>query len=58
MRNEFEKTIREVHRAEYLFTISEKRLLIDDLHAPARRKFLRRRSIVHGYDDLCRDSYT
>lgn len=32
--------------------MSEKQLLVDELHAPARRNFPRRRVIVHGYDDL------
>jgi hypothetical protein len=31
---------------------SEKRQLVDELHAPARRNFPRRRVIVCGYDDL------
>lgn len=31
---------------------SEKRLLVEELHAPARRNFPRRRVIVRGYDDL------
>ena len=31
--------------------MSEKRLLIDELHAPARRNFPRRHVVVHGYDD-------
>ncbi|XP_043263174.1 uncharacterized protein LOC122403621 [Colletes gigas] len=30
----------------------EKRRLVEELHAPARRHFPRRRVIVHGYDDL------
>ena len=32
--------------------MSEKRLLVDKLHALARRNFPRRHVIVHGYDDL------
>ncbi|XP_036140706.1 uncharacterized protein LOC118644922 [Monomorium pharaonis] len=32
--------------------MSEKQLLVEELHAPARRNFSRRRVIVHGYDDL------
>ncbi|KYN15202.1 hypothetical protein ALC57_12577 [Trachymyrmex cornetzi] len=32
--------------------MSEKRLLVNELHAPARRNFSRRHVIVHGYDDL------
>jgi len=31
---------------------SEKRQLVEELHAPARRNFPRRRIIVRGYDDL------
>lgn len=31
---------------------SEKRRLVEELHAPARRNFPRRRVIVRGYDDL------
>ncbi|XP_018313642.1 uncharacterized protein [Mycetomoellerius zeteki] len=31
---------------------SERRRLVDELHAPARRNFPRRRVIVQGYDDL------
>jgi len=31
---------------------SEKRQLVEELHAPARRNFPRRRVIVRGYDDL------
>jgi len=31
---------------------SEKRRLVEELHAPARRNFPRRRVIVWGYDDL------
>jgi len=31
---------------------SEKRQLVEELHAPARRDFPRRRIIVRGYDDL------
>ena len=30
----------------------EKRILVDELHAPARRNFKRRRVVVKGYDDL------
>ena len=30
----------------------EKRRLVEELHAPARRNFPRRRVIVRGYDDL------
>ena len=30
--------------------MSKKRLLVDELHAPARRNFLQRHVIVHGYD--------
>jgi len=30
--------------------MSEKRLLVDELHAPARRNFARRHVTVHGYD--------
>jgi len=30
----------------------EKRKLVDELHAPARKNFPRRRVIVRGYDDL------
>ena len=32
--------------------MSEKRLLVDELHTPMRRNFPRRYVIVHGYDDL------
>lgn len=32
--------------------ITEKQRLVEELHAPARRNFLRRRVIVRGYDDL------
>ncbi|KYM96059.1 hypothetical protein ALC62_13292 [Cyphomyrmex costatus] len=32
--------------------MSEKRSLVEELHASARRKFPRRRVVVHGYDDL------
>ncbi|XP_036149099.1 uncharacterized protein LOC118647764 [Monomorium pharaonis] len=32
--------------------MSEKQLLVEELHAPARRNFLRRHVIVRGYDDL------
>ncbi|XP_036148461.1 uncharacterized protein LOC118647521 [Monomorium pharaonis] len=32
--------------------MSEKQLLVEELHAPARRNFPRRRVIVCGYDDL------
>ena len=32
--------------------MSEKRQLVEELHAPARKNFLRRRVIVRGYDDL------
>ncbi|XP_018403204.1 PREDICTED: uncharacterized protein LOC108780109 [Cyphomyrmex costatus] len=32
--------------------MSEKRSLVEELHAPARRNFPRRHVIVHGYDDL------
>ena len=31
---------------------SERRQLVEELHAPARRNFPRRRVIVRGYDDL------
>ncbi|XP_029678547.1 uncharacterized protein LOC115244761 [Formica exsecta] len=31
---------------------SEKQLLVEELHAPARKNFPRRRVIVRGYDDL------
>ncbi|XP_072750578.1 uncharacterized protein [Anoplolepis gracilipes] len=31
---------------------SEKRQFVEELHAPARRNFPRRRVIVHGYDDM------
>lgn len=31
---------------------SEKQQLVEELHAPARKNFPRRRVIVHGYDDL------
>ncbi|XP_072757502.1 uncharacterized protein [Anoplolepis gracilipes] len=31
---------------------SEKRLLVEELHAPAKRNFPRRGVIVRGYDDL------
>ncbi|XP_011858541.1 PREDICTED: uncharacterized protein LOC105556081 [Vollenhovia emeryi] len=31
---------------------SEKQRLVEELHAPARRNFPRRRVIVRGYDDL------
>ena len=31
---------------------SERRRLVEELHAPARRNFPRRRVIVRGYDDL------
>ena len=31
---------------------SERRRLVEELHAPARRYFPRRRVIVRGYDDL------
>ncbi|XP_039311306.1 uncharacterized protein LOC120359072 [Solenopsis invicta] len=31
---------------------SEKQLLVEELHAPARRNFPRRHVIVRGYDDL------
>ncbi|XP_077255649.1 uncharacterized protein LOC143893809 [Temnothorax americanus] len=31
---------------------AEKRRLVEELHAPARRNFSRRRVIVRGYDDL------
>ena len=31
---------------------SEKRRLVEKLHAPARRNFPRRRVIIRGYDDL------
>ena len=30
----------------------EKRLLVDELYIPTRRKFSRKHVIVHGYDDL------
>ena len=30
----------------------EKRILVDELHAPARRNFKRRHVVVKGYDDL------
>ena len=32
--------------------MSEKRQLVEELHAPARKNFPRRRVIVRGYDDL------
>ena len=32
--------------------MSEKRLLVNELHAPARTNFPRRHFIVHGYEDL------
>ena len=31
---------------------SERRRFVEELHAPARRNFPRRRVIVRGYDDL------
>lgn len=31
---------------------AEKKRLVDELHAPARRNFPRRRVVVRGYDDL------
>jgi transposase InsO family protein len=34
------------------FVSSEKRQLVEELHAPARKNFPRRRVIVRGYDDL------
>jgi len=49
MLNELEKIIREVHRAEQLSAMSEEHLLVNELHAPARRNFPRRHVIVHGY---------
>ena len=30
----------------------KKRTLVDELHAPARKNFFRRRVVVRGYDDL------
>jgi len=32
--------------------MSEKHLLVDELHAPARRNFPRRHVTIHEYDDL------
>jgi len=32
--------------------IAEKRRLVEELHAPARKNFPRRHVIVRGYDDL------
>jgi len=37
---------------------SEKHRLVNELHAPARRNFPRRRIIVWGYDDLCKQIWS